>query len=588
MEYVAGVSLQERLDASGPLELKEILRIGVQTAFGLVAAHGQGLIHRDIKPANILLENGVERVKITDFGLARAVDDASLTQSGVIAGTPQYMAPEQATGEAVDHRADLFSLGSVLYALCTGRAPFQASGTMGILKRVCENTPQPIREINPEIPDWLVAIIVKLHAKEPAERFQSAAEVADLMGRHLAHLQHPSLVSLPPFAPLVRGRTRRGRRGAIAAAIFLCLLAGLSLTEATGVTNLRATVIRIFTPEGTPVVGADDPGVKAPDHPAKADDPGVKDPDRHAAEWVLSIGGTISILLDRDKNEFKTFEIKTLRDLPSRAFQLKAVQLRSKSQVSDAGLANFKDCKELEHLILAGTKVSDGGLANFKDCKKLIDLDLSDTKVGNAGLANFKDCKELEYLILSSTKVSDGGLANFKDCKNLGILDLSSTKVSDVGLANFKDCKSFTGLILTGTKVSDAWLAHLKDCNNLELLGLGDTKVGDAGLAHLKDCNNLVSLILTGTEVSDAGLAHLKDCNNLTGLNLQMTKVTAAGIDELKKALPKCKVIWDGYVAEPKANVLPDRRAVKYVLCIGGTLRVWNTSARLPGYDTFL
>jgi len=95
MEYVSGISLQDRLDQGGPLELKEILRIGMQTASGLAKAHAQGLIHRDIKPANILLENGVQRVKITDFGLARAVDDASLTQSGVIAGTPQYMAPEQ-------------------------------------------------------------------------------------------------------------------------------------------------------------------------------------------------------------------------------------------------------------------------------------------------------------------------------------------------------------------------------------------------------------------------------------------------------------------------------------------------------------
>ena len=135
MQYVDGMSLEERLNRSGPLELKEILRIGIQTAAGLAAAHAQGLVHRDIKPANILLENGVERVKITDFGLARAVDDASLSQSGVVIGTPQYMAPEQARGESVDHRTDLFSLGSLIYAMCTGRAPFRASGTMASSSR---------------------------------------------------------------------------------------------------------------------------------------------------------------------------------------------------------------------------------------------------------------------------------------------------------------------------------------------------------------------------------------------------------------------------------------------------------------------
>jgi serine/threonine protein kinase len=198
MQYIAGISLQQRIDNSGPLEVKEILRIGNQAARGLAAAHAQGLIHRDVKPANILLENGVERVKLTDFGLARAIDDASLTQSGVVAGTPQYMAPEQANGEVVDHRADLFSLGSVLYATCTGRPPFRASTLMGVLKRVTEDSPRPIREINPDVPEWLEAIVEKLHAKEPVGRFQSAAEVAELLGQHLAHLQQPSIVRKPP------------------------------------------------------------------------------------------------------------------------------------------------------------------------------------------------------------------------------------------------------------------------------------------------------------------------------------------------------------------------------------------------------
>src|SRR5262249_43773211 len=199
------------LDQSGPLELKEILRIGMQTAAGLDKAHAQGLIHRDIKPANILLENGVERVKITDFGLARAVDDASLTQSGAIAGTPQYMAPEQARGETVAHRADLFSLGSVLYAMCTGRPPFRASSMMAVLKRVSEDTPRPVREINPDIPDWLCAIIDKLHAKEPSQRFATAQEVADLLGQHLADLQQPGAVPLPPS--VVRPAVPRSRDG---------------------------------------------------------------------------------------------------------------------------------------------------------------------------------------------------------------------------------------------------------------------------------------------------------------------------------------------------------------------------------------
>jgi serine/threonine protein kinase len=189
MQFVAGVSLQERLENRGPLNLDEILRIGMQTAQGLAAAHAQGLVHRDIKPANILLENGVERVKITDFGLARAANDASLTQSGVIVGTPQYMAPEQARGETVDHRADLFSLGSVLYYLCTGQPPFEGDSSLAVIRRVCDEMPPPVNEINPKVPDWLVAIIDQLQAKEPDQRFPSATEVARLLGEHYARLQ---------------------------------------------------------------------------------------------------------------------------------------------------------------------------------------------------------------------------------------------------------------------------------------------------------------------------------------------------------------------------------------------------------------
>jgi serine/threonine-protein kinase len=215
MPLIVGESLQERLDRGGPLESREILRIGMQVASGLAAAHAQGLVHRDIKPSNILLENAIQRVKITDFGLARAVDDASLTQSGVVAGTPLYMAPEQARGERVDHRTDLFSLGSVLYTLCTGRPPFRASSTVAVLKRVCEDTPRPIRDINPEIPEELVAVIDRLHAKDPARRFQSAAEVSELLGRHLARLQQPSLVpeaTLPAQTAPSVPRAARGRR----------------------------------------------------------------------------------------------------------------------------------------------------------------------------------------------------------------------------------------------------------------------------------------------------------------------------------------------------------------------------------------
>jgi hypothetical protein len=226
MEFIAGITLDDRVKQSGPLEVKEVLRIGMQAARGLAAAHAQGLIHRDVKPGNILLENGVQRVKITDFGLARAVDDASLTQSGMVAGTPLYMSPEQARGEALDHRSDLFSLGSVLYSLCTGRPAFSAGNAMAVMKRVCEDTARPIREINPDIPDWLAAVVGKLLAKDPRDRFQSAAALAELLGQQLAQLQQPSLAPPPTVVqPRPGGPAPRTRRRWVAAVLGLVSIA---------------------------------------------------------------------------------------------------------------------------------------------------------------------------------------------------------------------------------------------------------------------------------------------------------------------------------------------------------------------------
>jgi len=201
MPYFGGASLQKRLDQEGPLPLAEILRIGSQIAAGLAAAHAQGLVHRDIKPANILLEGGVERVAITDFGLARAVDDATMTCSGVIAGTPQYMSPEQARGELVDQRSDLFSLGSLLYAACTGRPPFRAESSYGVLRGVTDEEPLPIREINPDVPEWLCVIVAKLMSKRPEDRFESAEQVFELLNDCLAHVQQPTHTQLPDLIP---------------------------------------------------------------------------------------------------------------------------------------------------------------------------------------------------------------------------------------------------------------------------------------------------------------------------------------------------------------------------------------------------
>ena len=208
MPVVEGQSVDARVRDSGPLAVIETVRIASQIAEGLAAAHEQGLVHRDIKPANVLLENGVERVQITDFGLARSIDDASMTRSGVIAGTPQYMSPEQAHGDMIDHRSDLFSLGSLIYFMLSGRSPFRAETTMGVLNRIVNDEPRSIRSINAEVPDWLGQIVMNLLAKSADNRYQTASEVADLLQSWHAHLQQPDILNRPSV-PTARAATCR-------------------------------------------------------------------------------------------------------------------------------------------------------------------------------------------------------------------------------------------------------------------------------------------------------------------------------------------------------------------------------------------
>jgi serine/threonine-protein kinase len=229
MEYVPGCSLQDLLDAKGTLPVEEVLRIGLEVARGLEAAHDRGLVHRDVKPANILLEEGTGQVKLTDFGLARAADDASLSQSGTISGTPLFMAPEQARGEAFDGRADLFSLGTVLYCLCTGESPFQAATMPAVLRRISDEEAWPLRQAAPEVPPWLEALIAYLHAKDPAQRPASAGEVVRLLEGYIEHRKRPDDLPPPPLPRLARRARARGPARVLVAALAVAVLGGMGL-----------------------------------------------------------------------------------------------------------------------------------------------------------------------------------------------------------------------------------------------------------------------------------------------------------------------------------------------------------------------
>ncbi len=222
MPMVEGGNLQQRLDREGPLAIDEVLRIGLQVAEGLAAAHRCGVIHRDVKPSNVLIEAGNGRVLISDFGLARALDDASITCSGMIAGTPQFMSPEQARGEPLDARSDLFSLGSLLYALATGRPPFRADNPLAVLKKVTETTPRPVHQVNERMPPWLSELIAQLMTIRVADRIASADAAADLLRQAHSHVCNPAIHPLPK--DLTKVNQRRLMRWPFMLAAMLMLI----------------------------------------------------------------------------------------------------------------------------------------------------------------------------------------------------------------------------------------------------------------------------------------------------------------------------------------------------------------------------
>jgi serine/threonine protein kinase len=291
MEYLEGESLDSRLERDEPIPLTELLRIGREIAQGLAAAHAKGLVHRDIKPANLWLEAPHGRLKILDFGLARGgVEDAQITQSGTILGTPAFMAPEQAAGETADARSDLFSLGCVLYRLCTGKTPFEGPTVMSVLTALATQEPAPVLQLNRDIPEPLATLVMRLLAKRPENRPASAQAVLDQVRaiewepakesptRALPPKASPADVSRPTPAPeplakkQAEVQPRRPRRWpAVASAtlgiVVLIVLGGVIIR----ITGKDGKVTELTVPDGSKIAITEkgEVDVKLPSTPEK-------------------------------------------------------------------------------------------------------------------------------------------------------------------------------------------------------------------------------------------------------------------------------------------------------------------------------
>lgn len=182
MDLIEGDALDRRIDREGALPPDQAIAIARQLAEGLAAAHAKGVVHRDLKPANVLLD-AQGNAYITDFGVARSLASGGLTQSGAVIGTPDYLSPEQARGEPVDGRSDLYALGLILYEMLTGAMPFTGGTIPEILAQRMMRTPPPVTQVRPETPPWIARLVDRLLRPQPAHRLQSADEVIRAIDR---------------------------------------------------------------------------------------------------------------------------------------------------------------------------------------------------------------------------------------------------------------------------------------------------------------------------------------------------------------------------------------------------------------------
>nr|MCU0982121.1 protein kinase [Pirellulaceae bacterium] len=528
-----------------------------------------------------------------------------------------YMAPEQAGGKHVDARADLFSLGVVLYQMLTGRRPFVGDTALAVLVNVTTQNPTPLQTLRPECPADLSLLVMRLLAKEPAERPATAREVAQTLAgweSSAAHVRDEPSQLQPSLAPRVESgepasvplpqacpQPRRIRPW-IAATLLLALIGGGLL--------FSGTVVRLVTNRGILAVEVEDPNVEirivqnglvvqdptsqreftlsagkgeievlekdgiklatrqfeltrggttrvkvtweepaqvrqTPKEPAAS--PG-SDPDRRAAEWVLSIGGTVQVGQDGLAQG-----IANAAGPPPGEFALTHIGLSHNDRVTDAGLAACEGCRNVISLDLSYTGVTAAGLAHFRDCRDLEYLGLHHaTQVTDEAMGYFAHCSRLQHLVVPGTQVTDAGLANFKECRDLVQLDLGGTRVTDARLADFQDCEDLEILWLTDCPgITDAGLAPLAKCPKLKLLALNNNPgITDAGLAHFAGSADLANLNLSYTRVTDAGLAHFKDRENLTDLFLSGTQITDAGLAHFQR----CKKLWNLQLADTRVT----------------------------------
>ncbi len=592
MQFLEGLPLDEYLKKKGSPAVPQIVRIATEAAAGLAAAHKLGLVHRDIKPANLWLEAPNGRVKVLDFGLAKPLDaESEVTKSGAVVGTPAYMSPEQARGEKVDARTDLFSLGAVLYRLCTGKLPFNGPTTMSILMALGMEEPPPVRDLNPAVPESLAGLVHQLLAKRADARPQSAAEVVQRLLAIRQELAAPRPAAADPSAP----QSQVMRPQVVYAATPVTVVAA-----ANPFADLDAP-----EPDDEPTELAPAAGPKPPAPPARAK-PGPRWLWPAVGLAVVAAAVAVGVIVATQKKDDRKHEAPddaAVKDKGGKGGAAagsgpkaggkggtakKSADPDPHDQVATARwlLQNKKTGGlGIEYngtfVVVTEAQLPDGPFrvlrAGFHPANNGGNLDPDDV----SRLAAFTD---LEYLILSRQPTTGpmtvAGAEAIGALKNLQDLDLTYTNLDPASArALVRGVRQLPKLEVLQGPADDDWLRELAGASQLRAMRFYGAHPSDEAMGWFKSYPNLACLRFEHAAGTEAGFLKLVEVKSLRLLEVYEPVATREFLGRLAGLMPECEVRLFTSDHKAVATFNPgkadhDRKAAEWVLSIGGGVQI--------------
>lgn len=447
MEIINGETLGERITRTGRLNIDEAIPIFVQACFGLGYAHDHGIVHRDVKPNNIMLLDELPlaaegAVKIVDFGIAKFSQHdegeiQALTRTGEVFGSPLYMSPEQCAGERVDHRADIYSFGCVMFEALTGTPPFIGENAIKTMFMHQSGIAPSLKEasLGEDFPPALEELVAMMLAKSPDNRYQSLGKVAHALGAFSrGDTILKSTVSASTLPQQVRGISIT-RTSLCALLVGTALLAGASgylLHDLKSGTETK--------PEGRIELTPQETGIYSQAEKAYGD----ADVDPDLSDKMLENK------LAEKKKEGTTFAVseRTLKDhqlkIIANAAWIKNLDLIG-CEIENESLRRLASLK-LAHINLDSSNLTDVGAKGLVQCTGLSDISVNSTKVTDDGIRSLKALKGLQRLALSNTALTDKGLVELSKSESLNYVKFDRTLVTFVGVEQFcrnsKNCKT--------------------------------------------------------------------------------------------------------------------------------------------------